>query len=346
MDLLDSTGNMFSGWKDTVKDEVVFALKDYIRKKIDELTERVPLLEAAYDISKGYLDKQIEKGKNLGSEIASIGKTLGSSLKRLTNIKSEAKSLYDKRKGLGKKLTSARKTLATTPKKIKENFWKWVKKRTKWRWKWVLRLKGRMVGNPVYTRNTQNVSNIQGEYNKVNNSFSLKTIQISKTEKEVAINEQDLKRKEIELEQNKSIITKQIPLVEEALDKIISAKDKITMLRKLKDKITEINFSGVKDYISTIKEIIPGPEIFTPDVLMEMLLMRYRTLNLTDEEMYLVEKEHYPWTHNPAHLCQVYLPVKEGSTQEYFAGKYELNQYMEDTLGGNFIYLNGQAVPK
>ena len=118
-----------------------------------------------------------------------------------------------------------------------------------------------------------------------------------------------------------------------SLEELKSSGLPSSIINKVKDFIFEYNLNLF-------------PAVYMANERIKEALKRYSPFDLTDEEDYLVNEQHHPWTHNPAHLCQVYLPVKEGSTKDYFSDEYELNQFMEDTLNGNFIYVDNRAEPR
>ncbi len=53
-------------------------------------------------------------------------------------------------------------------------------------------------------------------------------------------------------------------------------------------------------------------------------------LDLTDHEYERVNKKAHPWSHNPADLAMVYLPVVDD--EEYYSNEYVWNNYQDDCL--------------
>lgn len=211
-----------------------------------------------------------------------------------------------------------------------------------WKWKTFLKEVWESVSNPAYKSLIEQRELVKTQVGALSNE--LKALNKTKQDLLDRIKAADagisLLNKEID-EISIGVSFKVISLTD-IIDKI---KQKMEMLSKLEDACGEIANIGFKEImekmmdapINTFTEMLvfPNPLLV---LYKKELFDRYRTMELSEEDDKRVAKEHYPWSHNPSDLCRVYLPLKDRAQNDYFSNKYILNGYMNDTLGGNFIY--------
>jgi hypothetical protein len=116
------------------------------------------------------------------------------------------------------------------------------------------------------------------------------------------------------------------------------------MLSNLKDYIKNIDYNAIAKALANPVLSDINDKLYVNDYK-EILFQRYRPMSLTAEEEYFVGQKHYPFSHNPAHLSWIYLPLKNGTARQYFSESYKSNKFMEDTLDGNFTYDGTKSVP-
>jgi hypothetical protein len=133
--------------------------------------------------------------------------------------------------------------------------------------------------------------------------------------------------------------------IKSLIEQIAEAEDKLKQLYAMLNEIMNLSTKALENFIfNYIKEYIEKIVKVDSDVY-DLIEGHYRKVNFSDNDKYYLGEAHHPFSHNPAHLCWIYLKTKNNDEKNYFSDYYLFNTFMEDTLDGNFKFEGGRAVP-
>ncbi|MGL4370012.1 MAG: hypothetical protein ACRCUT_10140, partial [Spirochaetota bacterium] len=327
--------------KDTITESIFQALFKVIEKEIgvlekayEEIKDAIEKIEEAIDDAKSGIEKLKEWVCDLKSNLADSTQKLKDAINKYTHINDAANWCQ-------KKIADLKAYLSSIPKHLYEKVKEWFS----FAWHWVTRSKN----NPEYTKTSnkisaeqQNLSQLKQDRQKAADAVSQLTLKkdgITADIQKKSIGITDLETKTVDL------VIRRASLLSKAQDlweKIQRVKNVMGHLRDITFKLDNVYERIADKTVEEVKDCLAVEEA----AVSFWIDLFYRPLYLTDEEKYLVEEYHRPWTHNPAHLCWVYLS-HGSSTRSYFNDHYLLNDYMEDLMMySNFNYSDGYSTPK
>jgi len=282
--------------------------------------------------------------KSLGDKAAGLGEKLGKAKSGLSSLGKKIKDIDVSISGVKDGLKNTKNALKKTPQTVKKKFRSWIKKLIGGHWGW----KTKSVSNPKYARLQSEISKL--EKKKSSLSTERASLISQKTEKEKTVagiqkqiaavqSDLDLKRKERESARSEYSIQQSV------VDVFF---DEISNLKKVWDMVKDADID--KDEVSGLvadlaEEKVIDMLVVDKDIVFPVIDEFYRPLSLSDEEKYFITQDHRPWSHNPAHLCWVYLKPKEG--RKHFSEYYLKNDFMEEIFAkANFKYENGRSIRK
>ncbi|HPW52010.1 MAG TPA: hypothetical protein PKV85_06585, partial [Spirochaetota bacterium] len=313
--------------------------------------DKINIAEKGYEKAKEGAKKAWEKVleiddaiKSLGNTLSGLGENLGKAKSGLCSLGNKIKDIDVSIDGVKDGIKNAGNILKKTPKFVTKKKWGWIKKLFGGFWGWIKT----SVSNPAYVKIKANISTLQKKQNSLSNEKASLLKQKSEKEKTVADIQKQINAAETEIElkrkERESAIA-EYSIQQNVVDVLF---DELSTLKKVWDMVKDADID--KDEVSGLvadlaEEKVIDMLVVDKDIVFPVINDFYRPLSLSDEEKYFVEKDHYPWSHNPAHLCWVYLKPVEG--RKHFSEYYLKNDFMEDIFAkANFKYENGRSVKK
>jgi len=336
----------------------------FIRELLQKILDEIDPVNVAIGKIIEQRDRLKEEIKQMEKQVVEQNFTIDSYKKSITDNKALFEANNKSIEALGNSLSDAQRNyskltneMINTPSKIAHTYKKIIRKKVSngwkpWKWKEIWETITDMIVNPTYYALSVQRDVIDGQ------------IKILQAQKEGLVKSQKTMLDRIETAEkgidyaNQLInsasfgISLRITTITDLIEDLERKEKQLEKLRNAYNDIQNMKLDNIikkmlKEPLNTFAEMVvfSGPMF---SAYKQELYDRYRPLELSDVDIMKVKTKHRPWTHNPAHLCQVYLPVKNPVQNDYFSNRYILNGYMSDTLNGNFYFdLNtGEAVFK
>ncbi len=239
--------------------------------------------------------------------------------------------------------------LANTAQVIYTNVQQWFWKRWGGFWGWVTHASP----NSAWYATNDSINQKSAEASQINASITAEQSKLAQIESQQKEEEMKLMSYTKEMSSQEAELAELDYQKSNIIDQIGETQKKINIIKS----IMSTSYIASQFLTSAVIKFIMEPinqELYKlitmkeekKQELKELLMARYRDMHLTTEEAYFVDASHRPWSHNPAHLCWVYIKPKNGDTTTYFKDMYVSNLFMDDLLKSpNFKYENGISVP-
>lgn len=332
------TDGLIDHMRDGVAADALSIVKQWLQDKINALEDKLGPLQDAWNKLKAGLDKLQDQWNRLRDTISGLNNKIADKILDIDGVQKAVDKVNQAIDKVDNAIDNLKDKLKGIPKKIK----KWFS----WFWKWVTNSSWEDVNNQIN----------QQEKNKVDLSIKKHALTMEKNglslQKKILDNE--LTENQNQLGLLNQDIQQHNRSIQDIGGQITETKNMLKALYHLLENISDaLHVSALKDFLIRMEmsvidntiNLMKSPIEKTVKKWIEITSMHYSPMKLSAEEEMLVNKAHHAWSHNPAHLCWVYLSALNSTdTKSYFTDTYEINQFAEDTLGGNFTYVNNVPV--